>query len=81
MERSNGSGRRPGRAAAAGTAAATARGTAPAPVMEFHVSRAARDRYAFDEALFGLSGNVILADFGATRRCAQRTGGLRTSSR
>jgi len=31
--------------------------------MEFHVSRQARDRYQFDEALFSLSGNVLLANF------------------
>jgi glycosidase len=40
--------------------------------MEFHVSRAARDRYAFDQALFSLSGNVILPDFRATREVARR---------
>jgi hypothetical protein len=39
--------------------------------MEFHVSRAARDRYGFDEALFSLTGNVVLANFPATRRFAQ----------
>jgi hypothetical protein len=33
--------------------------------MEFHVSRQARDRYQFDEALFSLTGNVILANFHA----------------
>jgi glycosidase len=43
----------------------------PAP-REFHVSRAARDRYRFDEALFSLSGNVVLADYAAARRFAQR---------
>ena len=37
----------------------------PAPLArEFHVSRAARDRYQFDEALFGLSGNVVFANVG-----------------
>ena len=41
-------------------------------VMEFHVSRAARDRYRFDESLFFLTGNVILPNFAATRRFAQR---------
>ncbi len=41
-------------------------------VMEFHVSRAARDRYRFDESFFSLSGNVILPNFAATRRFAQR---------
>jgi hypothetical protein len=41
------------------------------PEFEFHVSRQARDRYAFDEALFGLDGRVILADFAAARRFAE----------
>jgi glycosidase len=40
--------------------------------MEFHVSRRARDRYHFDQALFSLSGNVIFADFHAARLFAQR---------
>ncbi len=38
-----------------------------APHMEFHISRNARDRYQFDESLFALSGNVILANFHAAR--------------
>jgi glycosidase len=41
-------------------------------VMEFHVSRRARDRYQFDEALFALSGNVIFAHFHAARTFAQK---------
>ncbi len=40
--------------------------------MEFHVSRQARDRYQFDETLFGLSGNVLLANFHAARVFAQK---------
>ncbi|HFD38761.1 MAG TPA: alpha-amylase, partial [Anaerolineae bacterium] len=43
--------------------------TAP---REFHVSRQARDRYRFDDALFSLRGNVLLADFHAARVFAQR---------
>ena len=39
--------------------------------FEFHVARAARERYAFDDALFGLTGNVVFADFAAARRFAQ----------
>ncbi|MEX2547069.1 MAG: alpha-amylase family glycosyl hydrolase [Chloroflexota bacterium] len=42
------------------------------PTREFHVSRAARDRYRFDEALFGLNGNVVFADYAAARRFAQK---------
>ncbi|MGI8928481.1 MAG: alpha-amylase family glycosyl hydrolase [Candidatus Limnocylindrales bacterium] len=46
---------------------------APAgPTREFHVSREARDRYGFDEALFGLHGNVVFANYAAARRFAQK---------
>jgi len=38
--------------------------------FEFHVSRKAREKYKFDESLFALNGNVILADFAAARRFA-----------
>ncbi len=40
--------------------------------MEFHVARAARDRYQFDESLFSLSGNVVFANFHASRAFAQK---------
>lgn len=40
--------------------------------MEFHVSRQARDRYQFDEAIYALSGNVIFANFQAARTFAQK---------
>ncbi len=40
--------------------------------MEFHVSRASRDRYQFDDALFSLTGNAVIADFRAARQFAQR---------
>lgn len=39
---------------------------------EFHVARAARDRYAFDQSLFSVSGNVIFGDFSAVRTFAQK---------
>src|SRR5262249_1263384 len=39
---------------------------------EFHVSRTARDHYQFDEALFSLNGNVIIANFRAARVFAQK---------
>jgi glycosidase len=42
------------------------------PIMEFHVSRNARDRYQFDESLFALSGNVLFANFHAARLFAQK---------
>jgi len=40
--------------------------------MEFHISRAARDQYQFDQSLFSLSGNVIFANFHAARTFARR---------
>ncbi len=40
--------------------------------FEFHVSRNARDRYQFENALFSLSGNVIFANFHASRLFAQK---------
>jgi glycosidase len=41
-------------------------------VFEFHVSRPARDRYGFVDALFSLTGNVVFADLGACRAFAHR---------
>lgn len=40
--------------------------------MEFHISRQARERYKFDEALFAFNGNVIFANFHAARLFAQK---------
>lgn len=42
------------------------------PTYEFHVSARARRRYGFDEGLFSLTGRLVLADFAAARRLAQR---------
>ena len=42
------------------------------PMLEFHISRKARDRYQFDLSLFSLSGNIILANFHAARQFAQK---------
>ncbi|MBN1954247.1 MAG: alpha-amylase [Anaerolineae bacterium] len=39
---------------------------------EFHISRQARDRYQFDDALFSLTGRLILANFTAARGLAQK---------
>jgi glycosidase len=38
------------------------------PTCEFHVSRKARDLYQFDETLFSKTGNVIFANFLASRQ-------------
>jgi hypothetical protein len=40
--------------------------------MEFHIARAARDYYEFDESLFALSGNAIFANFHAMRLFAHK---------
>ena len=42
------------------------------PKMEFHISRRTRLRYSFDESLFALSGNFILANFRAARTFAKK---------
>jgi len=44
----------------------------PGPAKEFHVSRASRRRFQFNQALFSLSSNVILADYQAVRVVAQK---------
>ena len=41
-------------------------------MMEFHISREARDYYQFDQSLFSSSGNVIFANFHAARVFAQK---------
>ncbi len=45
---------------------------ATAGPIEFHVSRQARDRYQFDQSLFALNGNVLVANFYAARLFAQK---------
>jgi hypothetical protein len=42
------------------------------PIFEFHISSRCRKRYGFEEAIYGLHGNVILADFPAIQRLADR---------
>lgn len=49
-------------------------------MLEFHVSRQARERYQFDQALFATNGNVIFADFRAARLFAQKMNDLRDVS-
>ncbi len=41
------------------------------PEFEFHISRKARKKYQFDEGLFAMNGNVVLADFAASRHFAE----------
>src|SRR5437868_3319607 len=40
--------------------------------FEFHVSRAARERYGFEEELFSWNGNVMFANVAASRRFAEK---------
>ena len=49
------------------------------PTFEFHVSRAARVRYRFSDALFSLTGNVVFADLAATREFAHRMNQVRNA--
>ncbi len=41
-------------------------------MMEFHISRAARERYDFKESLFSYTGNVVFDNIGACREFAYR---------
>ncbi|MCS6774210.1 MAG: alpha-amylase family glycosyl hydrolase, partial [Thermoflexales bacterium] len=41
-------------------------------MYEFHIARAARDRYQFDEALFEFTGNAVIGDVQAARVFAQK---------
>ena len=41
------------------------------PVMEFHISRAFRDKLGIDELLFSYTGNVVFGSVAASRKLAQ----------
>ena len=41
-------------------------------MMEFHISRQARERYRFAESLFSYNGNVVFASIAACREFAHR---------
>ncbi len=45
--------------------------------MEFHISRAARDRYQVEDVLFSYTGNVVFADVAASRDLANRINEVR----
>lgn len=49
--------------------------------MEFHVSRAARDRYGFDQSLFEFNGNAVLGNPQAARTFAQKMNAARDLAR
>lgn len=42
------------------------------PKFEFHISKEVRNKYNFDDGLFEINGNVILADFYAVRIFVQK---------
>jgi glycosidase len=46
-------------------------------MMEFHISRQARDRYQFAESLFSYAGNVVFANLSACREFAFRMNKVR----
>ncbi len=51
------------------------------PTFEFHVSRDARERYGFSDALFTVTGNVVFADLNAAREFAHRVNLIRDAER
>src|SRR4051794_3669296 len=59
-----------GRAESAPAGRVRKRKTGTMALMEFHISRATRDRYHTDQALFSFSGNVVFADVKASRELA-----------
>ncbi len=50
------------------------------PIMEFHISQAARERYEVEDTLFSFTGNVIFADAAASRRLAYQMNTVRETS-
>jgi glycosidase len=50
-------------------------------MMEFHISRRARERYQFAESLFSYSGNIVFANFSACREFAHRMNTVRDAER
>src|SRR5580658_6309846 len=46
-------------------------------MMEFHISRKARERYQFAESLFSYTGNVVFANMPACREFAHRMNQVR----
>jgi glycosidase len=51
------------------------------PTFEFHVSRASRERYGFQDAMFTVTGNVLFADLAAARQFAHRINLVRDAER
>jgi glycosidase len=49
--------------------------------FEFHIARAARNRYGFADRLFSLTGNVVVVDLAASRDLAHRMNTVRDAER
>ncbi len=49
-------------------------------MKEFHVTKQARDKYQFDEVLFSKNGNVIFANFHASREFAHKINQFRSDT-
>src|SRR3954447_15807003 len=49
--------------------------------FEFHVSRAARDKYRFDDVLFSTNGTAVFANMAAVRQFAQKINEVRDARR
>jgi glycosidase len=50
-------------------------------MMEFHISRNARERYQFAESLFSYTGNVVFANMAACRQFAHRMNAVREAEK
>jgi len=50
-------------------------------MMEFHISRKARERYRFAETLFSYNGNVVFANVAACREFAHRMNQVREADK
>ncbi|MGA2727222.1 MAG: alpha-amylase family glycosyl hydrolase [Terracidiphilus sp.] len=50
-------------------------------MMEFHISRTARERYRFADSLFSFNGNVVFADLAACRTFTHQMNQVRDSAR
>ncbi len=50
-------------------------------MMEFHISRTARERYRFADSLFSFNGNVVFADLGACRAFAHQMNQVRDAAK
>ncbi len=49
-------------------------------MMEFHISREARERYQFSDTLFSFNGNVVFADMPGCRTFAYRMNQVRDTA-